>query len=131
MATGATSRGIPPAKSVSMSNLSSMTSGSLLGLQRIPRNSGNMDNSDNMSMISSATSIGSVGSVTSIGGTKKRRAPQAPLSNQKRPLPSNAIPEETPSLLRTEEEVHPVKCHISKGQSHRNIISYCHNIGYI
>ena len=97
--------GAPPTKSMSMTNLSSGPSGSSLGAQRTPRNSGVIDNSDNVSVLSSATSIGSIGSINSIGGSKKRRAPPAPAAHQKRPLASNSIPEETPSLLRTEEEV--------------------------
>ena len=97
--------GAPPTKSMSMTNLSSGPSGSSLGAHRTSRNSGVVDNSDNVSVLSSATSIGSIGSINSIGGSKKRRAPPAPAAHQKRPLASNAIPEETPSLLRTEEEV--------------------------
>ena len=97
--------GAPPTKSMSMTNLSSGPSGSSLGAHRTLRNSVVVDNSDNVSVLSSATSIGSIGSINSIGGSKKRRAPPAPAAHQKRPLPSNAIPEETPSLLRTEEEV--------------------------
>ena len=97
--------GAPPTKSMSMTNLTSGPSGSSLGAQRTPRYSGVIDNSDNISVLSSATSIGSIGSINSIGGSKKRRAPPAPATHQKRPLASNAIPEETPSLLRTEEEV--------------------------
>ena len=97
--------GAPPTKSMSMTNLSSGPSGSALGAHRTSRNSGVVDNSDNISVLSSATSIGSIGSINSIGGSKKRRAPPAPAVHQKRPLASNAIPEETPSLLRTEEEV--------------------------
>ena len=94
--------GTPPTKSMSMTNLSSASSGSLLALQRTPKISGNTDNSDNMSVLSAATSIGSINSV---GAPKKRRAPLAPPSHQRHPLPTNVIPEETPSLLRTEEEV--------------------------
>ena len=97
--------GAPPTKSMSMTNLSSGPSGSSLGAHRTSRNSVVVDNSDNVSVLSSATSIGSIGSINSIGGSKKRRAPPAPAAHQKRPLASNAIPEETPSLLRTEEEV--------------------------
>ena len=104
---------IPPTKSMSMTNLSSAPSGSLLGLQRMPRHYSG-DNSDNMSVISSATSIGSIGSINSVGGSKKRRAPIAPSAHHKRPLPTNAIPEETPSLLRTEEEVYNLTYIISK-----------------
>ena len=97
-------------KSVSMTNLSSAPSGSMPALQRIAKHSGGspLDNSDNMSVLSAATSIGSVGSINSVGASKKRRAPLAPPSHQKRPLPTNAIPEETPSLLRTEEEVNQI-----------------------
>ena len=99
----------PQSKSMSMTNLSSAPSGSMPALQRIVKHSGGgpADNSDNMSVLSAATSVGSVGSINSVGVSKKRRAPLAPPSHQKRPLPTNAIPEETPSLLRTEEEVHP------------------------
>ena len=46
---------IPPTKSMSMTNLSSAPSGSLVGLQRLPRHYSG-DNSDNMSVLSSATS---------------------------------------------------------------------------
>ena len=97
----------PQTKSMSMTNLSSAPSGSLPALQRIAKHSGGgqADNSDNMSVLSAATSIGSIGSINSVGASKKRRAPLAPPSHQKRPLPTNIIPEETPSLLRTEEEV--------------------------
>merc|ERR1712096_142080 len=77
-------------------------SGSFIGLQRISRNT---IDSDNMSVVSSAASISSIGSINFVGGSKKRRCPLAPSSNQKRPLPTNAIPEETPSVLRTEEEI--------------------------
>ena len=104
-ATGSAMIGTAPTKSMSMTNLSSAPSGSLYGLQRMSKGPENVDNSDNMSILSSATSIGSIGSINSVGGSKKRRAPQAPSNHKKRPLPTVAIPEETPSLLRTEEEV--------------------------
>ena len=93
-----------------MTNLSSAPSGSLPALQRISKHSGGgiPDNSDNMSIMSAATSIGSVTSINSVGASKKRRAPLVPPSHQKRPLPTTVIPEETPSLLRTEEEVNDI-----------------------
>merc|ERR1712088_899990 len=91
-----------------------------------------------MSVISSATSIGSIGSINSVGGSKKRRAPVAPSAQHKRPLPRNAIPEETPSLLRTEEEVvkenaqvGDVKYLRSQSEGRGKIMSECDDAGYI